>query len=50
MIIEPEWVLNQLKNPDLILLDATLASVVIPGARRFDIEAFSDAKSPLPRF
>jgi hypothetical protein len=58
-IVEPEWALNQLKNPDLILLDATLDPVgtalpasleVIPGARRFDIEAFSVAKSLLPRF
>ncbi|GBQ31915.1 thiosulfate sulfurtransferase [Gluconacetobacter sacchari DSM 12717] len=60
-LISPVRLLDLLSAPDLVLLDATLAlpgetfdpalrfaEARLPGARRFDIEQFSDPESHLP--
>ncbi|VUD47080.1 3-mercaptopyruvate sulfurtransferase [Thalassocella blandensis] len=58
-LISCHAVFDQLGNPDLVILDASMPPVgislpevkmpcYIPGARRFDINALSDASSELP--
>ncbi len=62
-LVKPAWVASRLNDPSLVLLDATLPPVSVlpavdtyenylaehlPGAAFFDIEALSDASSPLP--
>ncbi|WP_220790288.1 sulfurtransferase [Gluconacetobacter takamatsuzukensis] len=60
-LISPARLREILSAPDLVLLDATMAlpgetfdpaqrflDARLPGARRFDIEQFSDPDSPLP--
>lgn len=62
-LVTPTWLAARLRNPDTILLDATLPPVGItppidtharylaahiPGAIFFDIEALSDHTTPLP--
>ncbi|ACI49991.1 Rhodanese domain protein [Gluconacetobacter diazotrophicus PA1 5] len=60
-LISPAQLQERLAAPDLVVLDATMAlpgetfdparcfaQAHIPGARRFDIELFSDPDSPLP--
>ena len=59
-IVSVEWLNQQIKDPDLILLDASLQTTAegasadsnlqtIPGARHFDLrKSFSDCNSPFP--
>jgi thiosulfate/3-mercaptopyruvate sulfurtransferase len=62
-LVTPTWLAARLKDPDTVILDATLAPVGvtppidtharylarhIPGALFFDIEALSDHSTPLP--
>ncbi len=60
-IVETEWLANHLSSPDLVVLDgswhlptekrdakAEYLEGHIPGALFFDIDEFSDEKSPLP--
>ncbi len=60
-LVSTAWLAQQLGSSDLTILDATLfmpgeprdpaaeyADAHIPGARRFDIEALSDANHPAP--
>lgn len=55
--VSAQWLNEHLADENLIILDASMAPVgfeqqvsdlVIPGALRFDIDAFSDASSSLP--
>lgn len=60
LLVDVDWLKNQLSNPNLILLDASAnnptlqntdesALVTIPGARHFDIDGeMSDHQAPFP--
>lgn len=60
-LVSTEWLAGELGNPDLVVLDCTtylpnepgnaeegFRAAHIPGARRFDIDAFGDPETDLP--